>query len=1267
MSRFHYTERIGSEMSEVKRIFVEKRKGFDVEAVNLLADLKQNLGIKNAEAVRIINRYDISGLDGESFEKAKNTILSETNADTVYDEKITIGDEFKVFAMEYLPGQYDQRADSAAQCVQLLTQGERPQVVTAKVIAVSGNISDTDFKKIKDYLINPVESRLASFEKPESLDMKANVPDNVAVIKGFTVWNDEEMEKYYSSMGFAMTLSDLKFCRDYFRDEEHRDPTVTELRVIDTYWSDHCRHTTFLTRLEKIEIEKGALSEAIENALKEYYSARDEIYGKDTKRDVSLMDMAIIGMKLLRKRGLIPDLDVSDEINACSIEVPVTIDGKTEKWLVQFKNETHNHPTEIEPFGGAATCLGGAIRDPLSGRAYVYQAMRVTGSGDPTLPFEKTMKGKLPSRKITTGAAQGYSSYGNQIGLATGQVTELYDMGYAAKRLEIGAVIGASPKENVVRGVPSEGDIIVLLGGRTGRDGCGGATGSSKAHTLESIETCGAEVQKGNPPTERKIQRLFRNEKAAKMIKRCNDFGAGGVCVAIGELADGLDIDLDKVRKKYDGLDGTELAISESQERMAVVLDKSDVDAFIALAGEENLEAYPVAIVAKNPRLTMKWRGDVIVSLSREFLNTNGVTQVATSYITAPDADNCYRTSVPKALEGLDTKTAFKKNLSRLECCSQRGLVERFDASIGAATVMMPFGGKTQLTPEDAMAAKLPLLKGETDDATAMSYGYIPGISRWSPFHGAAYAVAESLSKLAAIGADPLTSRLTFQEYFERLHEVPSRWGKPTAALLGALTAQINMGIPSIGGKDSMSGSFEDLDVPPTLVSFAVAMTKASKTISAEFKKSGSKVVYIPLPEDKATGLPAWEELKKVYKAIYALANDGKILAASVVREGGAAATVARMSFGNKIGFEFKNELTAKELFAPLSGSFVVELADDAEISDILYYDLGTTVDAETITVNGETLTINELIEEWSFKLEGVFPTKSYCPANEQEIPLYTERNTSSPVIKTAKPKVFIPVFPGTNCEIDTARAFEKAGAEPKLLIVKNLTPAAIEETISEMVKLIDDAQMVMLPGGFSGGDEPDGSGKFIATTFRNPRVSEAVARLLNQRDGLMLGICNGFQALIKLGLVPYGEIRELKADDPTLTFNTIGRHISHMAYTRVTSTKSPWFSSVNAGDVFSVPISHGEGRFVVSDEMLQKLIANGQIATQYVDLNGKQADTIEFNPNGSVCAIEGITSPDGRVLGKMGHSERKGDNLYKNVPFEKDQKIFESGVKYFK
>ena len=1221
--------------------------------------------------MRVLIRYDVESISEDVYKKALVTVFSEPPVDDIYEGSFPKKENDKVFSVEYLPGQFEQRADSAEQCVKLLNEKEEPIIRSATTYVLSGDISEDELARIKSYCINPVDSRETDEVVPETLVTVFEEPADVKIFDGFKDMPEDELKALYDSLGLAMTFKDFLHIQKYFHGEEKRDPSMTEIRVLDTYWSDHCRHTTFLTELKNVTFEDGDYKAPVEKTYNEYKKAHDEMYqGRDDKF-VSLMDIALLGMKKLRAEGKLEDMEVSDEINACSIVVPVEIDHgngpETEEWLVFFKNETHNHPTEIEPFGGAATCLGGAIRDPLSGRAYVYQAMRVTGSGDPTLPFEKTMKGKLPSRKITTGAAQGYSSYGNQIGLATGQVTELYDMGYAAKRLEIGAVIGASPKENVVRGVPSEGDIIVLLGGRTGRDGCGGATGSSKAHTLESIETCGAEVQKGNPPTERKIQRLFRNEKAAKMIKRCNDFGAGGVCVAIGELADGLDIDLDKVRKKYDGLDGTELAISESQERMAVVLDKSDVDAFIALAGEENLEAYPVAIVAKNPRLTMKWRGDVIVSLSREFLNTNGVTQVATSYITAPDADNCYRTSVPKALEGLDTKTAFKKNLSRLECCSQRGLVERFDASIGAATVMMPFGGKTQLTPEDAMAAKLPLLKGETDDATAMSYGYIPGISRWSPFHGAAYAVAESLSKLAAIGADPLTSRLTFQEYFERLHEVPSRWGKPTAALLGALTAQINMGIPSIGGKDSMSGSFEDLDVPPTLVSFAVAMTKASKTISAEFKKSGSKVVYIPLPEDKATGLPAWEELKKVYKAIYALANDGKILAASVVREGGAAATVARMSFGNKIGFEFKNELTAKELFAPLSGSFVVELADGAEISDILYYDLGTTVDAETITVNGETLTIDELIEEWSFKLEGVFPTKSYCPANEQEIPLYTERNTSSPVIKTAKPKVFIPVFPGTNCEIDTARAFEKAGAEPKLLIVKNLTPAAIEETISEMVKLIDDVQMVMLPGGFSGGDEPDGSGKFIATTFRNPRVSEAVARLLNQRDGLMLGICNGFQALIKLGLVPYGEIRELKADDPTLTFNTIGRHISHMAYTRVTSTKSPWFSSVNAGDVFSVPISHGEGRFVVSDEMLQKLIANGQIATQYVDLNGKQADTIEFNPNGSVCAIEGITSPDGRVLGKMGHSERKGDNLYKNVPFEKDQKIFESGVKYFK
>ncbi len=1254
-------------MADVKRIFVEKRDGFDVEAKNLCADLKSNLGLKKIEKVRIINRYDISGLDEENFIRAEKTILSETNADLVYEEKMPEADDYRVFAMEYLPGQYDQRADSAAQCVQLLTQGERPQVVSAKIVAVKGDITDEEFIKIQNYLINPVESRLASLNKPESLDMKADRPDDVAVINGFIGWNDDEMQKYYSSMGFAMTLADLKFCRDYFRDDEHRDPTVTELRVIDTYWSDHCRHTTFLTRLEKIEIEKGELSKTIEDALQLYYDSRDEIYGKDTNKDVSLMDMALAGMKLLKKRGLIPDLDQSDEINACSIEVPVTIDGKTEQWLVQFKNETHNHPTEIEPFGGAATCLGGAIRDPLSGRAYVYQAMRVTGSGDPTLPFEKTLAGKLPSRKITTGAAAGYSSYGNQIGLATGQVTELYDQGYVAKRLEIGAVIGASPKANVVRDVPAPDDVIVLLGGRTGRDGCGGATGSSKAHTTDSIETCGAEVQKGNPPTERKIQRLFRNSKVSTMIKRCNDFGAGGVCVAIGELADGLTVDLDKVTKKYDGLDGTELAISESQERMAVVLDPKDVEEFIAESDKENLEATAVAVVTKSPRLTMQWRGKTIVDLSRKFLNTNGVTQTAQAYIIAPNKDKCYRMHAPETLSGMTTAEAFKANLSRLEVCSQKGLCERFDSSIGAATVLMPFGGITQLTPQDAMAAKLPLLEGETDDATAMAYGYIPGVSRWSPFHGSAYAVVESLSKLLAIGADPLTARLTFQEYFERLHDVPSRWGKPAAALLGSLEAQIKLGLPSIGGKDSMSGSFEDLDVPPTLVSFAVAMTKASKTVSAEFKKCGSRVIYVPVPENKETLMPDWEKLKAMYKAVYSLMNSGKVLAASTVREGGAAAAVAKMSFGNKIGFTFANTLTNDELFAPLSGSLVIELADGAEPDDILYYELGTTTDNENITINGTALSLNELIEKWTGKLEGVFPVKADCPENKFEVPLYNERNSSSPTIHTAKPKVFIPVFPGTNCEVDTARAFAKAGAEPQLLIVRNLTPAAIEETIDEMVRMIERSQMIMLPGGFSGGDEPDGSGKFIATTFRNPRVSEAVNTLLKKRDGLMLGICNGFQALIKLGLVPYGEITDLNETDPTLTFNTVGRHISRMAYTRVTSVKSPWFSKVNAGDIFAVPISHGEGRFVANDEMLKTLIANGQIATQYVAPDGSVACDIEYNPNGSVCAIEGITSPDGRVLGKMGHSERKGDNLYFNVPFEKDQQIFESGTAYFK
>ncbi len=1255
-------------MSTVIRVFVEKRPGFDIEAGHMLSDLRENLGLASLEALRLVNRYDISGISREEFLQARDTILSEPNVDRVFEETLPVDEGDRVFAMEYLPGQYDQRADSASQCVQLLTQGERPQVLTARVVALKGSISDEEFTRIQHYLVNPVESRIASLEKPESLDMKADVPADVARVTGFISWDENQMKEYYNSMGFAMTLSDLEFCRDYFRDQEHRDPSVTELRVIDTYWSDHCRHTTFLTRLEQVEIEKNAVSGAIEEALKAYYDARDELYGADTKRPVSLMDMALAGMKLLKKQGKIPDLDVSEEINACSIEVPVTIDGKTEQWLVQFKNETHNHPTEIEPFGGAATCLGGAIRDPLSGRAYVYQAMRVTGSGDPTLPFEATMPGKLPTRKITTGAAHGYSSYGNQIGLATGQVTELYDPGYAAKRMEIGAVIGASPKENVVREVPAPGDAIVLLGGRTGRDGCGGATGSSKAHTEQSIETCGAEVQKGNPPTERKIQRLFRKGEVSRLIKRCNDFGAGGVCVAIGELADGLTVDLDKVTKKYEGLDGTELAISESQERMAVVLAPKDVDAFIQASREENLEATWVATVTEEPRLTMNWRGDTIVSLSREFLNTNGVTQVAKARITAVDPEKNYRHLVPEKLRGLSMADAFTQNLSRLEVCSQKGLSERFDSSIGAATVLMPFAGRYQLTPEEAMVAKIPLVHGETDDATAMSYGYIPGVSRWSPFHGAAYAVVESLSKLAAVGADPLKARLTFQEYFERLHDVPERWGKPAAALLGAFTAQMKLGIPSIGGKDSMSGSFEQLDVPPTLVSFAVDMTKASATISAAFQKEKSTVVFIPVPEDKDTLLPDWEALKEMYRTVGHMMREGCVLSANVVREGGAAAAVARSCFGNHMGFAFQEGLTMEELFAPLSGGLVLELDSEEDIPEgTVYKVLGETNTTGCIAFGKTELPMDGCVAAWTHTLEKVFPTQAPAPAIRLDIPLWAERSERAPAIKAAKPRVFIPAFPGTNCEIDTARAFEKAGAIPEILVVKNLAPADIEETIERMAKAIEQANIVMFPGGFSGGDEPDGSGKFIATTFRNPRIAEQVTRLLEQRDGLMLGICNGFQALIKLGLLPYGKITNIIETDPTLTFNTLGRHVSRMVYTRITSVKSPWFANVREGDVFAVPVSHGEGRFVADDDMMKNLIQNGQVATQYVMPEGIPSSDIAWNPNGSVCAVEGITSPDGRVLGKMGHTERKGNSLYRNVPGAKDPQIFEAGVAYFK
>ena len=1250
-------------MAKVYRVFVEKKKGNDIEAGQILEDLRGNVGLTGLEDLRIINRYDAQGLSDAEFDSAVKQVFSETNLDNVYYD-LKIDDGWKYFATEYLPGQYDQRADSAAQCIQLLTAGERPKVASAKVIAVKGDISDDEFEKIKSYIINPVESRVASMELPETLDIKTDVPADIVRIDGFIEMSDDEIAAYHGSMGLAMSVADLCWVRDYFKNDEKRNPSLTEIKVIDTYWSDHCRHTTFATQLDEITINEGKYSAAIEKALDQYFEARADLYAGRTDKIVCLMDMACIGTKYLKKHGYVDDLDESEEINACSINVDVEIDGKKEPWLVQFKNETHNHPTEIEPFGGAATCLGGAIRDPLSGRAYVYQAMRVTGSGDPTTPFEDTLDAKLPQSKITTGAAQGYSSYGNQIGLATGQVTELYDDGYVAKRMEIGAVIGASPKENVIREVPQNGDVIILLGGKTGRDGCGGATGSSKAHDSHSIETCGAEVQKGNAPTERKIQRLFRNPKVAKMIKRCNDFGAGGVSVAIGELADGLKIDLDKVPKKYEGLDGTELAISESQERMAVVVDKSDVEKFENLARKENLESTVVAEVTDENRLEMTWRGDKIVDLSRDFLNTNGVVQHAAVEIEAIGDDE-YRTQVPSALEKMTNAEALKANLSRLEVCSQKGLVERFDSSIGASTVLMPYAGKYQLTPEEAMVAKIPLIKGETDTATVMAYGFIPKVSRWSPFHSAAFAVTESLAKLAAVGCDPSKARLTFQEYFERLNDAPTRWGKPTAALLGALTAQLGYHTPSIGGKDSMSGSFNDLDVPPTLVSFAVGVSEASKTASAQFKRAGSTVKLVEIPVDSETGLPNYDKAMALMVDVCNKIREGKVLAAGVVKEGGAAACVCKMAFGNKTGFTFETKLDAKTLFAPLQGSFVLELADENDFDGIT---LGTTNDNGVFIIDGTVYTADELIAEWTSKLEKVFPTDSGKTAKMPiDVPLYKERSIFVAKNKVAKPKVFIPAFPGTNCEVDTARAFEKAGAEASILVVNNLTPADINETIDKMVKEIETSQIVMLPGGFSGGDEPEGSGKFIATTFRNPKVSEAVTKLLNCRDGLMLGICNGFQALIKLGLVPNGKIVDIKENDPTLTFNTIGRHISSMAYTRVTSVKSPWFSAVEAGDVFAVPISHGEGRVVADEDVMKKLVENGQVATQYVDLDGNVANEMPFNPNGSVCAVEGITSPDGRVLGKMGHCERKGDNLYGNVPFEKDMKLFESGVKYFK
>ena len=1249
-----------------KSIFVEKKEGFNVEGKSLLEDFKTNLRVESLENVRVVNKYILGKVNEEDYKKSLYSVFSEKTVDNLYEEKIPMDNEEIAFAVEYLPGQYDQRADSASECYALLTAGERIEVKTAKVIILKGNLKEEEVQKIKHYYINPVDSREVDVYSKELLSGLED-PADVEIINGFIQKNDEEIASYHKELGLAMSVNDLLMIRDYFKNEE-RDPSITEIKVIDTYWSDHCRHTTFSTAIENVEIEEGKLNNPLIKSYNAYLKSRDFVYGKETTRDENLMDIAVIVMKEMRKKGLLEDLDVSEEINACSINVNIETDKGNEEYLVMFKNETHNHPTEIEPFGGAATCLGGAIRDPLSGRTYVYQAMRVTGAADPTVEIDETLNGKLPQRTIVLGAAHGYSSYGNQIGLATGQVSEIYHPNYVAKRMEVGAVIAAAPKENVVREEPKASDLVILLGGRTGRDGIGGATGSSKEHTEESINTCGAEVQKGNPPTERKIQRLFRNEKVAKMIKRCNDFGAGGVSVAIGELTRGLDINLDMVPKKYEGLDGTEIAISESQERMAVVVNKEDAKEFISLSAEENLEAIVVAEVTDTERLRMFWRGEKIVDLKREFLDTNGARQTTDVKVELPK-------EYPLAIgEEVNVKERWMKTLTELNVASQKGLVERFDSTIGSGTVMMPFGGKYALTPAEGMAAKIPVLNGESKDATLMSYGFNPELGMWSPYHMAYYAVIESVTKIAAMGGDYRKIRLTFQEYFERLGNNPSRWGKPFAALLGAYQAQSDLGLPAIGGKDSMSGSFGQLDVPPTLVSFAVAVEKASKIVSNELKKVGSKLVLLMAEKNDDYTLNV-ETFKNNLEALYKLTSNKKVLSASTVRFGGIAETLSKISFGNKIGIKF-NSLSKEELFGLNYGSVIVEVATDEDLNKAFegcsYKVIGETIEKPVI-ISEEydfTFNIDDLINVYEKKLSTVFKIKTE-KSQESVLEIKVEEKKiilqSSPSIKTAKPRVIIPVFPGTNCEYDCNRAFTKAGAETTELVFKNYSKSALLESIEALEKQIRESQIIMIPGGFSAGDEPDGSGKFIATIFRNERIKDAVNDLLKNRDGLVLGICNGFQALIKLGLVPYGEIVDIEENMATLTYNNINRHMSSIIRTKITSNKSPWFSEVNVGDIHNVAISHGEGRFIANEELLRQLIANDQIATQYVDLEGHVSLDMPFNPNGSVLGVEGITSPDGRVLGKMGHSERIGEDLYVNVPGNFDQKIFESGVKYFR
>ena len=1225
----------------VYRVFVEKKKELAQEAKSLLSEANDLLGIKNLKDVRVINRYDAENITPELFDYAKRTVFSEPQLDIVSDDIEING---RCFAVEFLPGQFDQRADSAAQCIQIISQGERPLIRTAKIYILIGDITDADAQKIKKYVINPVEAREASLEKPETLAVKYDIPTEVRTLDGFINLDRAGLEDFVKKYGLAMDADDIAFCQDYFK-SEHRDPTITEIRMIDTYWSDHCRHTTFLTVIDSVKFE----DELLQSAYDEYLAVRKEL---GRTKPICLMDLATIAVKYLKKHGKLDRLDESEEINACTVKIDVEVDGVTEPWLLLFKNETHNHPTEIEPFGGAATCIGGAIRDPLSGRSYVYQAMRVTGAADPLKPVSETMPGKLPQRKLVTTAAAGYSSYGNQIGLATGQVAELYHPGYAAKRMEIGAVVGATPASHVRREEPAPGDVVILLGGRTGRDGVGGATGSSKAHKLTSLETCGAEVQKGNAPIERKLQRLFRREDACRLIKRCNDFGAGGVSVAIGELADGLHIDLNKVTRKYEGLDGTELAISESQERMAVAVAAEDAETFMKYAAEENLEATIVATVTEEKRMREVWNGKTIVDLSREFLNSNGAERHADAHILPGHVWQ-------PQFAGATFEQKLESMVSDLNVCSQKGLGERFDSTIGAATVLMPYGGKYQLTPTMAMAAKLPV-DGETTTCSGMAWGFNPYLTEADPYRGAYMAVVESVTKLVCAGFHHEDMYLTFQEYFEHMNDKPERWGKPLAALLGALDAQMGLGIASIGGKDSMSGSFEGLDVPPTLVSFATAIGNTRDVQSPEFKKANSSVVI--LRPNYKNGLPEIGSLISIYKTVEQMIDEGKVLAAATPGYGGVAEALFKMCVGNHVGLQLSNDIDLNDLFKPAYGAVILELLD-ASAGEFLGF---TTVDY-TLEAEGKAIDLARLQELWEQKLEPVFPYRKageFVPALEHDCPA---NKRVAPSVRLATPRVVIPVFPGTNCEYDTARAFRRAGGDPHVLVLKNLTPANVAESCEALVKELDEAQILMLPGGFSGGDEPDGSAKFIAAFFRNPSVADAVNRLLNQRDGLALGICNGFQALIKLGLVPYGEIRPITESDPTLTFNTIHRHQSMLVRTRVASNKSPWLSKCDINDEHLIAISHGEGRFVCNEQLLNQLIDNGQIATQYVDLLCRPTMDMRYNPNGSVLAIEGITSPDGRVFGKMGHSERSGEQLYKNVTGDKYQPIFEGGVNYFK